>query len=101
MRFVSQHRFANVNAVTLTERASDPLRGMVVAGAQFEVEGTVAELNAASVMQCASVWEPASNWAVLHYQARALATNLPHDDNVVYGHIDGLGHIVHESELPA
>jgi hypothetical protein len=39
------------------------------------------------------------NIAALHYAARAAFSDLPPDDDVLYGHIDGLGHLVHVSEI--
>jgi len=39
------------------------------------------------------------NWAALHYAQRSGLTGLPIDNEVVYGKIDSLGHVVHVSEL--
>lgn len=35
------------------------------------------------------------------FQGRALAEGVPIDGNTYYGHIDGLGEFVHETELEA
>lgn len=42
---------------------------------------------------------PPRNWAVLHYGNRVAQVGLPMDDEVVYGKIDGLGYIIHTSEI--
>lgn len=39
------------------------------------------------------------NPAALQYAMRSVFAGLPTDDEVVYGKVDGLGHIVHVSEL--
>ena len=39
------------------------------------------------------------NFACLHYSARRLMNNLPMDDEVVYGKVGILGHIIHVSEI--
>lgn len=39
------------------------------------------------------------NPAALMYAIRSGVSGLPTDDNVHYVHINGLGHLVHESEL--
>lgn len=39
------------------------------------------------------------NWACIHYQATAPAAGLPLDNEVVYGHIEKLGYLVHVSEI--
>jgi len=39
------------------------------------------------------------NPACLHYAMRSAKDNLPTDDKVYYGKINGMGHLVHESEL--
>ena len=40
-----------------------------------------------------------TNPAVFQYCIRSGKDNLPFNDNVYYGKINGLGYIVHESEL--
>lgn len=39
------------------------------------------------------------NPACLHYAIRSAAAHLPTDDEVLYGKVDGLGHLIHASEL--
>jgi hypothetical protein len=39
------------------------------------------------------------NWACKNYIARVAARGLPQDDEVLYGKIGGLGHLVHLSEI--
>ena len=39
------------------------------------------------------------NPAALKYAVRCAAAGVPFDDEVVYGKVDSLGHIVHVSEL--
>lgn len=43
-----------------------------------------------------------SNPICLRYAMRAStsAVRIPNDNEVVYGKIDGMGHLLHESELP-
>lgn len=41
-----------------------------------------------------------NNWAVFNYSLRVARFGLPHDDEVLYGKDDdGLGHIIHVSEI--
>lgn len=39
------------------------------------------------------------NWASTHYQATAPLAGLPLDNEVVYGHIERLGYLVHVGEI--
>lgn len=39
------------------------------------------------------------NPAALKYAVRSAVDNLPFDNEVLYGKIDGLGHIIHVTEL--
>ena len=39
------------------------------------------------------------NWAAKNYGLRAKIGGLPQDNDVVYGKVGGLGHIIHISEL--
>lgn len=80
--------------VTLNENAKDPARGIVVPGAQFCIEDWVDRINGDG-----RSWMFTSNFATMHYGARSGLTRLPLDDEVVYGKVDALGHIVHVSEL--
>lgn len=71
--------------VRLNDTAEDPYRGILVPGQVFEVENWYDRIDPA---------KPVS-WRRVNYLGR-----LP-DDEVVYGHVDGFGHIVHVSELGA
>lgn len=82
------------HTVTLPDSVCDPIRRMVVAGAEFEVEDYWDRITGGS-------WATAvGNPAAIQYAMRAGFLGLPADDEVVYGHIDRLGHLVHVSELP-
>ncbi|KAI4218049.1 MAG: hypothetical protein L6R40_008808, partial [Gallowayella cf. fulva] len=82
--------------VTLNSKAKiDPTQGVVVAGAEFRVE------DYADRIMGGSIWAGPMTFAVMHYMARAEANSLPMDDKVLYGKINGLGHMVHESEIDA
>lgn len=41
------------------------------------------------------------NFAAMNYAVRSAAAGLPTDDEVLYGKVDGLGHLVHVSEIEA
>lgn len=60
---------------------------------QFEVEDWWDRLYGGSWMFASG------NYAVINYAMRSGAKNLPLDDEVVYGKVGRLGHIVHVSEL--
>lgn len=79
----------------LNERAADPVQGQVVPGAHYRVEGNWKEMTGKSWM------DSDGNFAAMHYALRAGQTGLPWDDNVVYGKIGSLGHLVHVNELGA
>jgi hypothetical protein len=83
-------------AKTLRLRAgvSDPIRGMVTAGAEFRLDDWWDRLNGRSWTDCAG------NIAAFQYGIRILTLgNIPLDDEVVYGKIGPFGHLVHNSEL--
>jgi hypothetical protein len=46
-------------------------------------------------------WMFSANAACFAYAARSAAAKLPIDDEVLYGKVDGLGHLVHISEIEA
>lgn len=79
--------------VRLAETAQDPLRGLVVPGAEYRVEGWWDQLTGGSWMFAEG------NFAALHYAQRSGLVGLPLDDEVVYGHIGDYGHLVHVREL--
>ena len=76
--------------------AEDPQRGLVVPGAEFDVDDWFdrvyhKEIDIAAYM---------GNWAAVHYVARARATGLPlKSEEAVCGKIGGIVHIVHDSEF--
>lgn len=69
-------------------------REMITPGTTFWVEGKVSEIFGAP-------WQTflANNWAAKHYAKRVELFNLPNDNEVYYGKIDGLGHMLHRSEF--
>ncbi len=79
--------------VVLKDGVADPVQGMVVGGARYEVEGYWTDVTGVSWMFANG------NPAALHYAIRSAANNLPTDDEVLYGKIGGLGHLVHVSEI--
>jgi len=64
-------------------------------GANFLIEDWYENVNG-------ELWKASARrgiWAAVHYATRATGSGLPHDDEVVYGHIGELGYLVHVSEL--
>jgi len=82
--------------VTLLPGTADPQRGIVVAGAEFEVEDWY---DYEKGRGGGHSWQEDQTFTTGWYAVRREATGLPLDDEVVYGHIRGLGHIVHISEI--
>lgn len=84
--------------VRLNEKARDPLREMIVPGAEFRVDNWADRMDERRLP-----WHQAGNWASKHYLDRLLilagSTGINPDDEVVYGHIGHYGHLVHASEL--
>lgn len=78
--------------VILNARAVDH-RGLVIAGQEFRVEDWADRLLSKSWMECAG------NPAARQYAIRSAYGRMPIDNEVVYGHIGPLGHMVHQSEL--
>lgn len=71
----------------------DPVQNMVVPGAIFHIEDWWDRVSGGS-------WQVSiGNPAALQYSLRSVANDLPIDDEVVYGKIEGLGHLVHVSEI--
>lgn len=62
---------------------------------QYEVEDWWDHLAGNSY----SSYEFLGNWACKNYVARVVGKGLPQDDEVLYGKIDGLGYLVHVSEI--
>jgi hypothetical protein len=82
--------------VTLIPGTADPQRGVVVAGTEFEVEDWYDYQHGRG---SGVSWQTDSTFTTYWYGLRREATGLPLDDEVLYGHIGGLGHIVHRSEI--
>jgi hypothetical protein len=80
--------------VRIREGVTDP-RGMVVPGAEYRIEDLWIKITGTS-------WgESQGNPAALQYAMRAAFNDLPLDDDVLYGKIAGIGHLVHVSEIEA
>lgn len=79
--------------VRIREGVTDPAQGAVVAGAEYHVEDLWQKVAGKSWM------DSTGNPAALHYAMRAAASNLPIDNDVLYGKIGSFGHLVHVSEI--
>lgn len=78
----------------ITEKMNDP-RGMMKPGDTFQVEGPASEVFGMP-------WDQAQhhmNWAAIHYGTRSRRNSLPDDNDVYYGKVDGMGHVLHRSEF--
>lgn len=93
MKHTEPHPLAG-KTVRLNDKASDSMRGIVVEGAEFRIEDWVF-----GRMGDRSWMDMHGNPAALWYSARAGLSDLPIDDEVVYGKIGSYGHMVHVSEL--
>ena len=62
-------------------------------GSEIIIEGLWKEIFGQSWMYCEG------NPTCLIYSMRVLQNNLPFDNNVYYCKINGIGHLVHESEI--
>jgi hypothetical protein len=79
--------------VLIKDGVLDPVQEMVVGGAEYRIEDWWDTLTGGS-------WQMAQgNIAAIQYALRVAGTGVPLDDEVVYGKIGGLGHLVHVSEL--
>jgi hypothetical protein len=80
--------------VKIAEGVADP-RGMVVPGALYRIEDYWDRVSGGSWM-----WAQ-GNPSALQYAMRTGLVNqsVPTDDEVLYGKIDGIGHLVHVSEI--
>lgn len=81
------------HTVRLNAQAHDPAQKAVVPGAEFRIEDWWDRLLGKSWMVCDG------NPAAIHYGMRSGLTELPIDNEVVYGKIGAFGHLVHVSEL--
>lgn len=77
----------------LTSDISCPFSGLQIKGSEVRVEGLWKDVTGTS-------WQYSNgNPAALNYAMRSAIAGLPLDDNVYYGKINGLGFLIHESEL--
>lgn len=81
--------------VLLSVNTRDPLRGQVVSGKTFRIEDWADRVFGTTWDRAANM----GNWAAKHYSMRVDTVGLREDNEVVYGKIDGFGHIVHVSEF--
>lgn len=85
--------------VTLDKKADDPARHMVMPGSEYRIEDWWDRVSGQSWMY--SQGNPAAiQYAMRSGMRCAMGAAVPSDDEVVYGHIDGMGHLLHVSELP-
>ena len=79
--------------VTISNGVEDPAQSAVTTGAKYKIEDWWDRVAGRS-------WGQANgNPACLHYAMRAAANMITPDDEVLYGKIDGFGHLVHVSEI--
>lgn len=79
--------------VTLRVDIDDPFVGRIPMGSEYRVEDYWVNVAGQS-------WKDmVGNPATYNYSKRMKEANLPFDDNVLYGKIQGLGFLIHESEL--
>ncbi len=81
--------------VRLKDHVKDGTQGLVVGDAKYRIEDWWDRVYGDS-------WKRAKgNPGAYHYAMRTATVDysIPTDDEVVYGKIDGLGHLVHVSEL--
>jgi hypothetical protein len=86
------HPFAGLT-VRIKNGVKDALQNQVVPGAQYQVEDYWDRLTGESWMTVRG------NPAAIHYAMRSVDNFLPIDDEVLYGKIGHLGHLVHVSEI--
>lgn len=79
--------------VKLNKDIKDPYVGLIPKGSIYHIEDTWKNVTGGSWMFAQG------NPAALNYAMRSAFADLPIDDNVYYGKINGLGFIVHESEI--
>lgn len=77
----------------LTQDVNDPYVGTIAKDTDVDVEGLWHEITGGSWM------DARGNIAAMNYALRSGFSGLPMDDNVYYGKINGLGFLLHESEL--
>jgi hypothetical protein len=79
--------------VRIREGVTDPVKNLVVAGAEYQIEDLWIKVAGKSWM------DSDGNPAAMLYGFRAGVTGLPADNDVLYGKIGGLGCLVHVSEI--
>lgn len=92
MKHPEKHPLAG-KTVRLNDKARDGIQGQVETGAHYRIEDYWDRVNGKSWMFSDG------NIAATHYALRSISTAIPLDDEVVYGKINGAGHLVHVSEL--
>ena len=66
-----------------------------IGGAVFFVEDLWKNVGGKNWMDSAA----SGNFAAMHYSMRISANKLPSDNDVIYGHINGFGYLIHLSEV--
>lgn len=80
--------------VKIAEGVADPAQGAVIAGALYRIEDWWDRVSGGSWMHARG------NPAALHYAMRTgVSIPVPTDNEVLYGKIGHLGHLVHVSEI--
>lgn len=78
--------------VRIKDGTIDPAQQLVVGGAEYRIEDWWDKLTGRS-------WAEPQTPAEVQYIVRSAYNNLPLDEEVVYGKIGNLGHLVHVSEI--
>lgn len=94
MTIHSQSHPAAGQTLKIRSGVVDPIQNLVLPGQEYHVE------DYWDVVSGGRSWMNTSgNPAVMQYAIRSALNDLPLDDEVLYGKIGALGHIVHISEL--
>lgn len=81
------------STVKLKNDIKDPYAGLIPAGSNYNVEDYW--INVAGMSWMDAVGNPAA----LNYALRSTLAGLPMNDDVLYGKIQGLGFLIHTSEI--
>lgn len=81
--------------VKLAKDIIDPYSGVIPAGTMYHIEDTWKNMSGNSVVDSAAN----GNYAALNYMLRAVKAEILDIENVYYGKINGLGFVVHKSEI--